>query len=66
MVIVCTDGLANKGVGALKNTEEEEDEYTLKFYRDVGNYAKDRGVSVSVITVKGEECKIKVLGLIAE
>jgi hypothetical protein len=23
MVILCTDGLANKGVGALTNTEEE-------------------------------------------
>jgi hypothetical protein len=38
----------------------------MKFYQEVGNYAKDRGVSVSVITVKGEECKVKVLGLIAD
>ncbi len=66
MVILCTDGLANKGVGALTNTEEEQDEKTMKFYQEVGNYAKDRGVSVSVITVKGEECKVKVLGLIAD
>jgi hypothetical protein len=32
----------------------------------LANYAKEKGISVSVISLKGEECKLKVLGKIVE
>lgn len=66
-VILCTDGLANVGMGKLDNfkSEEEKDEAT-KFYMDVGEAAVDSGVSVSVITIKGTDCKLVEIGKIAD
>jgi hypothetical protein len=57
MVVICTDGLANVGLGSM----EVENEETEKFYEKLTEIAKDRGISVSVITIKGEECKMKVI-----
>mmetsp|Transcript_11619 Transcript_11619/g.13388 ORF Transcript_11619/g.13388 Transcript_11619/m.13388 type:complete len:764 (+) Transcript_11619:18-2309(+) len=61
-VIICTDGLANIGVGELDSTKS----YTDNFYEDMGIYAKERGIMVNVITIKGEGCKMEKLGQIAD
>ena len=57
-VVLCTDGLANVGLGALDPTKVEE---SNEFYERVGSIAKDLGVTISVITIKGEGCAISVL-----
>ena len=63
MVIVCTDGLANVGLGELdgNNLELAED-----FYNEVGEYAKSKGISISVLSIKGEGCKLEILGKVAD
>lgn len=39
-VILCTDGLANKGVGSLEDSNYQE---SVKFYYELGNYAVEKG-----------------------
>jgi Mg-chelatase subunit ChlD len=59
MVIICTDGLANLGLGSMENDGK-------KFYEDLGTFAQECGVVISVVTIKGEGCKIDILGQLAE
>ena len=43
-VILCTDGLANVGMGKLDNFKsEEEEEASLNFYEEIANCAADDG-----------------------
>ena len=54
-VVICTDGLANVGLGSLENLEPPEKiEEANDFYLSLGQYAKFNGVSVNLITIKGE------------
>lgn len=41
-------------------------EESQKFYEKLGTLARDRGIMVSVVTMKGEECKVDLLGKIAD
>lgn len=66
-VILCTDGLANIGIGKLDQFKnEEEEDQSLKFYDDISQSAVDAGVSISVITIKGTDCKLVDLGKLAD
>lgn len=60
-LIICTDGLANRGLGALENPEKVSD-----FYEKLKEFALKSGITVNVITIKGEECKVDVLGMLAD
>jgi len=63
-VIICTDGLANVGLG---RTESSADLAAANaFYQKLGEFARDNGIIVSVVTMKGEECKVDMLGKIAD
>jgi Mg-chelatase subunit ChlD len=62
MVILCTDGLANRGLGAIDSDPEK----ALQFYNEIGAFAKERGVAISVITIKGEGCRMDILQTLAE
>lgn len=63
-VIICTDGLANVGLGSLENYNSEKE--SKKFYEKVGLYAKSKGISISVITIKADaECNIQILSKVA-
>lgn len=48
-VILCTDGLANIGIGQL----EPYDELRKKFYIELGEEAKKSNITVNLITIKG-------------
>jgi len=63
-VMLCTDGLANKGLGEMETKEGEET--SKAFYMQLGEYAKSKGIVVSVITIKGDGCKLESLGKICE
>ncbi|XP_022293240.2 circularly permutated Ras protein 1-like isoform X1 [Crassostrea virginica] len=63
-VIICTDGKANVGVGRLD--EEESMEKEAAFYENIGKDAIEKGVAVSVISIKGTDCKLVHLGKIAD
>lgn len=69
-VVLCTDGLANQGIGSLeglvvKDTDVEKSEVEL-LYERFGDTAKDMGVTVSVIGIKGAECRMENLGVVAD
>lgn len=66
-VILCTDGLANVGMGKLDNFKDEaERDECVQFYEDVAGSAAENGVSVSVITIKGTDCRLVELGKMAD
>lgn len=66
-MIICTDGLANIGMGNLDELKTDEDHKRAEeFYEGVGLYAKEEGINVSVITIKGENSKLEYLSSIAE
>lgn len=59
---MCTDGLANLGLGQL----EVESEESKNFYSQLSALAKEKGIQISIITIKGEECKLVTLNQIVE
>jgi len=63
-VILCTDGLANIGLGEMDTPEglAKADE----FFTSLANLAKENGISISVISIKGEGCKLDVIGKLAD
>eukprot|EP00051_Salpingoeca_urceolata_P026485 m.477459 g.477459 ORF g.477459 m.477459 type:complete len:771 (-) comp20851_c0_seq1:193-2505(-) len=68
-VFVCTDGLANVGVGSLDLGDKADvatESQAAAFYREVGQLAKDKGVTISVISIEGAECKLEHLGVAAD
>ncbi|XP_078000409.1 circularly permutated Ras protein 1-like [Glandiceps talaboti] len=66
-VIICTDGKANVGLGTLE--EQESDmayDCAAAFYEGLGNYAKEKCVSVSVLTLEGTDCRMVELGNVSD
>ena len=61
-VILCTDGLANIGIGQLDPMTEE----SVNFYDTLAERAKEKNISVSIMTIKGEGSKMEVIGKLAE
>lgn len=67
MVVLCTDGLANVGLGAFDEIKNEQNMKEVDgFYERIGEYAKEKGVQVSTISIVGEECNIDTLSKISE
>jgi hypothetical protein len=66
-VVLCTDGLANVGLGAFDEVKNKEQSDQMdSFYERLGEYAKSKGVMVSIVSIVGEECNIDTLSKIAE
>jgi hypothetical protein len=66
-VIICTDGLANVGLGSLENLVTEESITATKgFYTKLGELAKERGISISIVSIVGEDCRLEMLSPLAE
>lgn len=62
-IILCTDGCANVGMGSMNG-------YSIKnndnFYDILAEDAKERGVTVNVISMEGTDCKLSMLGRVAD
>lgn len=66
-VIICTDGLANKGVGNLDALATDEALAAAQtFYEDMGTLALEKNVTVSLVRIKGTDCKALELGQVAD
>ena len=61
-VVICTDGLANQGLGNLEGSGEAS---AREFYNQVAEYAKSKGVTISVITLVEGGCRLDILSPIA-
>lgn len=55
-------GVGNLDVGSSEALEEA----ASRWYEGVGALAKQNGVTVSVISLKGDECSLEQLGTVAE
>jgi len=66
-VVICTDGLANVGLGAFDeaNTDDEIAKVD-EFYERVGQFAKSKGLTVNIVSIIGDECNLDSLGKLAE
>jgi len=66
-VIVCTDGLANIGVGALDELDTDAaTEQATAFYAALGNRAQAQGCSIDVVALEGDGCDVENLGVMSE
>jgi hypothetical protein len=67
-VVICTDGLANIGVGCLEEQKDDTNaEHDVEvFYEQLGDYANQKGVTVNIISIKGEECDLETLSHLYE
>mmetsp|Transcript_79435 Transcript_79435/g.199620 ORF Transcript_79435/g.199620 Transcript_79435/m.199620 type:complete len:1284 (+) Transcript_79435:52-3903(+) len=60
-IVLCTDGMANNGVGAIRNRGE-----ACPFYGDIARRAAEEGTCISVVTMEGEDCSMENLGICAD
>lgn len=66
-VVICTDGLANVGLGAFDEAKTESEMAKVEeFYERVGQIAQQNGVTVNIISIEGAECNIEVLSKFIE
>ena len=66
-VVVCTDGLANIGLGAFDEVKTTEHMAKVdEFYERIGQLAKSAGVTVNIVSIEGDECNIDSLSKVAE
>jgi len=66
-VVVCTDGLANIGLGAFDEVKSEQDMAKVdEFYERVGQLAQANGVTINIISIQGDECNIDSLSKLAD
>jgi len=65
-VILCTDGAANVGVGTLEDlTTQDKLDAAQVFYQNAAFQAKQRGVTVSIISMKGTNVAMELLAQVA-
>jgi len=66
-VVICTDGLANIGLGAFDEVVSEEDmQKADAFYETVGQIAQTAGVTINIVSIEGDECNIDSLSKLSE
>ena len=53
IVVLCTDGLANEGLGDLSTEQKKQD--AVSFYKKVGEMARNSSVTINLITIEGDE-----------
>ena len=65
--MLCTDGLANIGLGGFDEIKNEAQMKIVDgFYERIGEYAQEKGVTVNIVSIEGEECNIDTLSKISE
>ena len=63
-IILCTDGCANVGMGSM-NTYGHNGSGEA-FYDELADYAKSVSATVNVISMEGTDCKLALLGKLAD
>jgi Mg-chelatase subunit ChlD len=66
-VMLCTDGRANIGLGGLDDDATSfERTFAEGFFTRAGHEAAEHHTTVSVIGIKGDECNLNSIGLLAD
>ena len=63
-IILCTDGMANCGVGSIEDCPSLD--AVDSWYRELSANARDAGIVINVTAIQGSGCKMEILGAIAE
>ncbi len=58
-VLICTDGMANTGLGSNGGSSDKT------YYESVGKYARSMGVAVTVVSIVDSECRLDLLSPLA-
>ena len=65
-VIICTDGMANIGVGSFSNLEHQAGlGLQPDFYDQIGEYSNKHGVTINVVSIIGDECNLDHLSVLS-
>ena len=66
-VVICTDGLANVGLGAFDEVKGQEEIAKVdEFYERIGEFAKNKGLTINIVSIIGDECNLDSLAKLAE
>ena len=66
-VVICTDGLANVGLGAFDEANTVEAVAKVEeFYAAIGAFAKEKGLTINIVSIIGDECNLDSLSKLAE
>lgn len=66
-VVICTDGLANVGLGSFDEAKTDDDFAAIeKFYTTLGEFAKEKGLTINIISIIGDDCNLDALSKLAE
>jgi len=63
-IVLATDGLANTGVGAMDSDETLVT--STQFYEEVSLFAKQKGITINVVGIKGDRLNINNLGKLSD
>jgi len=64
-VILCTDGIANIGLGTLENFIPDDNSPSTQFYTLVAKDALERGVAVSILSIQGTNASLEHIAKVA-
>ena len=62
MVVLCTDGLANVGIGDLTINDISQN----MVYENIGKFASESGININIITIVGEQSRSDILVKLVE
>ena len=66
-VTLCTDGLANIGIGNFDDAKDQDQMAKVKeFYERAGQYAKSKGLTINIVSIIADECDLETLSQLAE
>eukprot|EP01125_Pyxidicula_operculata_P008162 TRINITY_DN275_c0_g2_i1.p1 TRINITY_DN275_c0_g2~~TRINITY_DN275_c0_g2_i1.p1 ORF type:complete len:1179 (+),score=388.10 TRINITY_DN275_c0_g2_i1:39-3575(+) len=65
-VMVCTDGQANVGLGEVGGKSDKAKKEQSATYTKIGQLAKSNGATVNVLSIRGEDCCLEYLGILAD
>jgi len=61
-IILCTDGMANIGVGTIPSGTSQR----IPYYSDIATHASGHGVVINIVTMESEQCSMENLGTVAD
>jgi hypothetical protein len=66
-VVLCTDGLANIGIGNFDDAKTPDEIAKVReFYERAGQYAKSKGLTINIVSIIADECDLETLSLLSE
>ncbi|GAM18137.1 hypothetical protein SAMD00019534_013120 [Acytostelium subglobosum LB1] len=62
-IVLATDGASNVGIGSVEGRDSGN---SSQFYEELGAIAQKNGTTISVLTIKGTDTKLEMIGKLAD